>query len=191
MKKILSVLAFVCVASGAQATTLGFEGVVPDNSLNSLTNQTHSESGFNFVVDHGHIEGGLNSRPANNGTATLLIDSAGFSLNNGGAAFSLQSFDLGQWSTSYGPTTNVSMVGTLMGGGTLTQVVTASGNFVKQTLTGWSNLTSIRFNQSNIGASYDNFVVNAAAPVPVPAGLPLLLAGMGAFGFMARRRKAS
>ena len=30
----------------------------------------------------------------------------------------------------------------------------------------------------------------AATPVPVPAGLPLLLAGLGAFGLVARRKKA-
>jgi choice-of-anchor C domain-containing protein len=39
------------------------------------------------------------------------------------------------------------------------------------------------------GAALDNIRINLIAPVPVPASLPLLLAGFGAFAWM--RRKAS
>ena len=31
--------------------------------------------------------------------------------------------------------------------------------------------------------------IDPVAPVPLPAGFPLLLAGLGAFGFVARRRR--
>ena len=39
------------------------------------------------------------------------------------------------------------------------------------------------------GLGFDNFdAQNAAAPVPLPAGLPLLITGLAAFGFVSRKR---
>jgi hypothetical protein len=40
-----------------------------------------------------------------------------------------------------------------------------------------------------IGVAFDNFQTGVA-PVPVPAALPLLVSGLGALGFFARRRRA-
>lgn len=56
------------------------------------------------------------------------------------------------------------------------------------------NANVVRFSAAGTGTFDDgNANITAAAlevaPVPVPAALPLLLAGMGAFGFAARRKK--
>jgi len=53
---------------------------------------------------------------------------------------------------------------------------------------------TVRFRATGVGTSDDDsFNVTAAglkvAPVPVPAAFPLLLAGLGALGFAARRKK--
>lgn len=55
---------------------------------------------------------------------------------------------------------------------------------------------TVRFRAEGVGTSDDDsFNVTAAglkvAPVPVPAAFPLLLAGLGALGFAARRKKRS
>ena len=49
-----------------------------------------------------------------------------------------------------------------------------------------ADIASIRF-----GGNFIIFAAPSVAPVPVPAGLPLLLAALGGLGVVARRRKAS
>ena len=56
-------------------------------------------------------------------------------------------------------------------------------------LTAASTLTSSGYNAQRLHSdTYQDFVV--FAPVPEPSSYALILAGMGAIGFVARRRKA-
>ncbi len=55
-------------------------------------------------------------------------------------------------------------------------------------LSAFSNVSSVKFDFNGASGAIDNFTV---AAVPVPAALPLLLAGLGGLGLMRRRRKAS
>ena len=78
----------------------------------------------------------------------------------------------------------------------LTGLVTSSVSNGLGTLTydaGGSQFTDFSFNHTqfagNIGFILSNIEVDVA-PVPLPAGLPLLLAGVGVLGFM-RKRKAA
>ena len=60
--------------------------------------------------------------------------------------------------------------------------VTSSG------LLAWENVTQLKFNFGKDSGAIDNLHFEIA-PVPVPASLPLLLAGVAGFGVMSRRRK--
>lgn len=71
------------------------------------------------------------------------------------------------------------------------------GSFVLQAMVGAGEMISLVIDYGNpignmgslgpVGPDID-FIVNAT-PVPVPAAMPLLAAGLGALGFVARRRK--
>lgn len=61
-----------------------------------------------------------------------------------------------------------------------------SDNQFAEISTNFSNVSSLTFNFGNASGAIDNLQFVAA--VPVPASLPLLLAGFGAFGFAARRK---
>lgn len=71
------------------------------------------------------------------------------------------------------------------------------GSFVLEAMVGAGEMISLVIDYGNpignmgslgeVGPDID-FIVNAA-PIPVPAAMPLLAAGLGALGFVARRRK--
>jgi hypothetical protein len=57
-----------------------------------------------------------------------------------------------------------------------------------------AGLTSVTFNNlgrpNGIGAySFDDVITSAPAVIPLPAGLPLLIGGLGALGIFARKRR--
>lgn len=51
----------------------------------------------------------------------------------------------------------------------------------------WS-VTSLTFDFKNASGAIDRFVFEAPSEVPLPAGAPLLLAGLGAFAWMKRKK---
>lgn len=86
--------------------------------------------------------------------------------------------------------------------GLVVETFTASIAFPEQTGPDGDNIfgfTGSVFDEIRIvssgstGYSLDNLAFNAAdvAPVPLPAGLPMLLAGLGAFGLVRRKRATS
>ncbi|MEM6408497.1 MAG: VPLPA-CTERM sorting domain-containing protein [Pseudomonadota bacterium] len=67
--------------------------------------------------------------------------------------------------------------------------VAADGGFGEGfDLSALTNVSSVLFDFNNASGAIDNFVVEAVAPVPLPAGLPLLLAGLGGFALLRRRK---
>ena len=76
---------------------------------------------------------------------------------------------------------NSAVVGT-GSGSSFDNFLTASG------LLGWTDVTSLTFDFGGNSGAIDNLEFEIAA-VPVPASLPLMLAGLAGFGFASRRRK--
>ncbi|WP_245306251.1 VPLPA-CTERM sorting domain-containing protein [Roseovarius aestuariivivens] len=74
--------------------------------------------------------------------------------------------------------------------GTVVTPATTSGNIVRGFgFTSDTAFTSVRFTYvDNDGFTMDNVAYGGVAPIPLPASLPLLLAGVGAFGLLRRRR---
>jgi hypothetical protein len=105
----------------------------------------------------------------------------------GGGAFSLVSADigLGVYSTP-GDTT---ITGNLLGGGTLSTILSIGAGPLTTYNFGWSNLTSVTFSSLSTGnyLAFDNIVVNAA--VPEPAVWLTMLSGMAIAGQALRRRR--
>lgn len=60
-------------------------------------------------------------------------------------------------------------------------------------LSGFGTISALFFDDrsSSGGVSYGNVSFDAVAPIPLPASLPLLLAGIGAIGFARKKRKSA
>jgi len=60
-------------------------------------------------------------------------------------------------------------------------------------LSSFGQISSLFFDDRSTarGVSYGNFTYDAIAPVPLPASLPLLLAGIGAIGFARKKRNSA
>lgn len=85
-----------------------------------------------------------------------------------------------------------SLDGTVIGMGT---DLSSDSEWIKQsiTFTATDSAHMLAFGQTKDGPSYlsiDGISLTAVSPVPVPAGLALVLSGVGAFGIMRRRRKS-
>lgn len=149
------------------------------------------------------------------GVVTNGVSSVGISMSaTNGSAFSLQSFQFnngeplglnyctGTNGTPYDcSTSSITVTGNLVGGGTVTQVLSGLSTistFTTQTLTGFNNLSSVTFVafsgnvlQTGVVAQYDNFNVTVNSNVPVPATYSMMGLGLGLMGFMIRRKKSA
>lgn len=89
---------------------------------------------------------------------------------------------------------SITVTATLFGG-----VMTNLGNFSVGLDRGFevfsfaeiAGVTSLKFDFGTASGAIDGLTFATPTAVPVPAALPLLLAGLGGLGFAARRRKAS
>ncbi len=128
-----------------------------------------------------------------------------------GSPFSVQSLLVaeGRTNVSFGPTnrtfakfgsTALEILGTFASGGTISFVHQFDGiansnpatDFENILLVGFEGLSSLRFTGlggSNNGYSFsvDDIVVNEISPVPLPAGLPLIVGALGSFAFIRRK----
>lgn len=210
MRRVL--LGLVCGAAAAMgaasAATITFNDV---SGAGNPVISALSNGGFMFASEHFHAIAAGQTAFADNGT-TFLADDIGEADNNivmtqiGGAPFTLNSFDIAELFVRHQPTrpnaSAVEVIGTLMGGGTVTQVFSfdlsndgPSGVADFQTFflaSTFTNLVSVTF-RGLLGAGggaigLDNIVVNERA-IPLPAAGWLMLAGLGAAAAL-RRRKA-
>ena len=197
----------------ARAQTTQANVVVNFNSLNATdgtgvvyVNNGYTESGFQFT-GFGAAPGapdefaaygpdaGIASGPALtlNDPAPSFVDIT----RVGGGAFSMQSLRLGSFDFA---TTNVSLIGSLVGGGTMTEacpMLSATGAFSTCALTQFAgfSFTSMRLASTNqFGEAYvfmdDLTFTPAATTTPEPATIALFGAGLLAVGAAARRRRA-
>lgn len=161
------------LASGVGFVSSGFNfdpGPINTSGLNDL--HIHNENG---IGDNGSIHLGSH-------------DDLVMSLTSG--VFSIESLSFAGFTTEG----DLDVVGTFMGGGTISNLFTANGiadEYETFMFSGaWNNLTSLSFNYQGIGANgffVDDILVNAA--VPEPSIISLFGLGLLGLGF-AHRRKA-
>ncbi|CAN5427899.1 hypothetical protein BH11PSE9_BH11PSE9_19170 [soil metagenome] len=197
--------AVLLASAGAQAAVVTFE---PDDfAVVFPGDPAHSVQGYDFTLLAGNSDAffisGLDAPDSyvNSGSKNLYAANyagLGIAASNGGA-FSLASFQLGggeiaspeKWASS------IEVIGRVVGGGVLAANFVLPSTATMTTVTlGWSNLASFEIVANpHAGATlnsrdYTIDNLNVTAAVPEPQTLALMLAGLGAVGFVARRRKS-
>ena len=189
---ILAATALLLLAGTANAGLITFEEV-PQTSGATPSTQGDITSGgylFNSSTNHTHF---VNNFSGGNSGSTFFgaDDFAGANTvtmtESGGAAFNLNSLDLGNW---FEQSTNLLLTGTLFGGGTVSSNI-ALGAFSNFALN-WTNLISVSFD-STAGTDdqywgVDNISVSA---VPEPSILILLSTCLLMLGIGRRTRRSS
>jgi hypothetical protein len=190
--RTLAVAASMAVAAGAHAAT-----VFSDNFDADAQGLNASVSGWTVsggTVDVVPVGGSFHFLPAANGNYIDLDGSTGAA---GTLSKTLTGLAVGAYSLTF------ELAGNFRNGGTEATTVSFGGNstvFTPSsetsteyfTITGYSTDGTLTLSfkddsHDNIGALLDNVSVSA---VPEPATLSLLLAGIAALGFAARRRRA-
>ncbi len=100
----------------------------------------------------------------------------------GGGSFDFISADIGIGEFALGSLTDITFLGTLAGGGTLTTTFT-SVSAVQNVVLNWTGVTSVTVSGSD-DPGLDNVSVTA---VPEPSSA--IIAGLGLLGLAARRRR--
>lgn len=179
------------LASGqAFASTVSFEDL---SSPLAATASNLVSTGYRFTTTdlHGIFDAG--DFGASNGTHFLVYRSSGTGTESfaavSGSAFNVSSIDLGGWH-NFGPNPlSIEITGFRTSGVNVTNTVSvAPGAFASYSLTGFTNVNSVRLGSfSGAYVAVDNINVS---PVPEPETLAMLLAGLGLVGWVARRRTA-
>lgn len=181
---------FLTLAGASSAATIDF-----DNGIDGGT--VYTQNMFQFT----EIGGGNISTPSNCGSKCLLLQNA----NSGkiyelthvdGFAFDLLSFsfngtDVGGNPKNFVPSDALFVSETTMGGTLFTDTV--NGNTMTDTgpLANFMGVTALYFfSAGNGSARVDDLelVLSSVSEVPLPATALMLLAGLGAFGAVKRRK---
>jgi hypothetical protein len=207
-RKLLSsiaIWAFILGTNGlANGALIDFEdlGVSVGTQLNTGSGVSQNSGGFTFTPgpittgpndSHFHNQDGF----GDNGGTNFGSHDDFVMTEMSGDTFSLYSFDFEAFISDG----NISVVGNLSGGGSISQTFISDGfasafggTATYQTFlfgSGWENLTSANFNYQGNGSSgffVDN--INTTAPVPEPSTMLLFGAGLaGLIGFRRRKRK--
>ena len=195
--------------AGAQTTTtVNFNGLtVTDGSGVRYVNNCYTESGFQVTAVG--VACGTANTFATGGPASPLFytGSPALFLNHptatqvdftsvAGDMFGLQSIGLGAF---LGASANVTLVGSLMGGGTVMQMFSVGRTPLMTSFAvgpAFTGLTAVRLSATNeFGepiVQFDNLVFSTAATavIPEPGTVFLVGAGLAGAGLAARRRRA-
>lgn len=149
-------------------------------------------TGFGLSIDSPYQEDGFEIAGTNlflsgigNPARAISLDAATPSLTltrTGGGAFSLIRFDY----------SCLSLCNFSVGGTTITDGSNVLESFTTLSPTsGFTDISSLLFSSSNSVHRIDNIVLSYddIPPIPLPAGLPLLLGGLAGLGLMARRKR--
>lgn len=203
-------LGLACTSPVAAQTTLTFENLSNPSNPNGFNNQGFVVTQNGFTVTTTGTNGFASVSPNGNasnlnytGSVALLNNTSGgitTLTQNNGLTFTLNSIDIAnvRLQSLFPSMTTVTFIGNVQGGGVVTQTFTTAMTNALQTVTfgsGFTNLTSVSFDQRAPGIQFDNIVVVGAAPSAVPepsqtAALGLGLLGLSGLVLKARKRKA-
>lgn len=193
----------IAIPGNARADTITFDAP-PSPGAVQISSTTFQGFSFSSVDSFNHVlSGHFSNAVSHNGTSFLVVSpnaTGALVMTNGGAGFSISSFDADTFTHILGVTA-ITVTGTFVGGGTITQVVTTdaigdgpggAADFQTFSLVGFNNLSAIQFSSVTPRAfAIDNINVTASsAPVPEPATLLLFGSGLTGIGALARRRRS-
>ncbi len=182
---VLSVFAFSASAATLDFTEVGATDVVAGNTIN-LSNATITGSGDDMFVGASGVYGEANGL----GIVCATPVGSGNCEEDMSIAFASDVANL-----SFG-SFGVAVGDSVTGSAYLNGVMLGSTVVTTQTTVDFSGLGNIDYlffadNSTEAGIGWGDFLFDeVGAQVPLPAGLPLLLAGLGVLGVASRRKKA-
>jgi len=194
----LIALGAVPTFASAAPVVMGFEGVTADSDQ-IVPVTPYTEGGYTLTnLNPGDFNDGIFGKNASNsnGSATFVFcayDSTCFSGTSikltGGAPFTLKSLDVGNWETG-GPAGTLELIGSVLGGGTVTAVLGSGDAWATHLLSGFDNLLSVEFRgHTAYAVAIDNLVLDLSpGRVPEPGSLALAALALAGVGLSARRR---
>jgi hypothetical protein len=190
---VIGAVAQCCVIE-ASAAVVSFESLASVDGNDAVGN-TYVEQGFRFedlTAGFGFATWGSASDYYTGSTALLNNDDGGTTrlTQVNGAAFTLGAIDLAVMYpgiTAEGAV-SVTFSGTRADSSTVSQTFVVNDGAVQTfSFAGFTNLTSVTWNNDPMYHQFDNLNVTA---VPEPGSVAMFIAGLGALGALARRRKA-
>lgn len=180
MKLVTLALAVLLCSFSADATLIEFESGGFDGG------GVYTESGFDFTVA-GYTGGNADFQaPANPGNGSRIfalcsIDgpctpSTYVTLTSTDLSpFSISSIDASNWQT-YAMSGTIELVGSIFGGGSISQSISIGDTWASFELNSFNNLTSLEIIGSEVYAvAFDNLNMTSANPVPIPSTLFLMM----------------